>query len=533
VNQLLSLNVIGRTLVGAGVLVVSACTTLGPDFETSDADLLETWDEQAQSLSAGQAPENWWASFNDPVLDQLVKMAYEQNLPLQISGLRILEARAQLGVAIGQQYPQNQQVNGALTRIGVSDNTANFDSSFADDKYTQGDIGFDAAWELDFWGRFRRGVESASADLGASIADYDNALVALTAEVARTYVTLRTLEERLAIALDNTTTQRRSYQIARVRFENGAVSELDPSQALSLLKSTESTVPLLESQIRQVKHALSILLGMPPSDLSDILQGEGKIPQPVAEIDVGVPADLLRRRPDIRFAELQAATQSALIGVAKTDLYPRFALVGSIGLLNADTGSNDNSDLFDSDSIGYNFGPQASWNIFNYGRLKNQVRVQDARLEALLVNYQNAVLQAAQEVEDGISGYLGVREQEAFLADSVKAAQRSVDLALVQYREGAVDYQRVLDTQQTLLSVQDGYTNTRGDAINFLIATYKALGGGWEIRAGNTFVTQSRQDKMKERTDWGRLLDDDTLPEGLPEPPPTGTEQPLLNAPDW
>ena len=153
---------IGRALVGAGVLAVSACTTLGPDFETPDADLLETWDEQAQSLSAGQAPENWWASFNDPVLDQLVKMAYEQNLPLQISGLRILEARAQLGVAIGQQYPQNQQVNGALTRIGVSDNTANFDSSFADDKYTQGDIGFDAAWELDFWGRFRRGVESAS-----------------------------------------------------------------------------------------------------------------------------------------------------------------------------------------------------------------------------------------------------------------------------------------------------------------------------------------------------------------------------------
>ena len=528
-----SMNLITRALAAAGLLAVSACTTLGPDFETPDADLLETWDEQGQSLSAGQEPENWWASFNDPVLDQLIKMAYQQNLPLQISGLRILEARAQLGIAIGQQYPQDQQVNGALTRIGLSDNTANFDNSFADDKYTQGDIGFDAAWELDFWGRFRRGVESASADLNASIADYDNALVALTAEVARIYVALRTLEERLVIALDNSKTQRRSYQIARVRFENGAVSELDPSQALSLLKSTQSTVPLLESQIRQVKYALSILLGMPPNDLRDVLQGEGKIPQSAAEIDVGVPADLLRRRPDIRIAELQAAAQSARIGVARSDLYPRFALVGSIGLLNADTGSNSNSDLFKSDSIGYNFGPQASWNILNYGRLKNQVRVQDARLEALLVSYQNTVLQAAQEVEDGISGYLGSREQEAFLADSVKAADRSVRLALVQYREGAVDYQRVLDTQQTLLSVQDRYTNTRGDAIGFLIATYKALGGGWEIRAGNAFVSQDRQDKMKERTDWGRLLDDDILPEGLPEAPPTGTEQPLLNAPDW
>jgi NodT family efflux transporter outer membrane factor (OMF) lipoprotein len=527
------MNLVTRVLLAGGFLAVSACTTLGPDFETPEADLLETWDMQGQNLSAGQEPRQWWASFNDAVLDRLVETAYEQNLPLQISGLRILEARAQLGIAIGQQYPQSQQVNGALTRVGLSENSPNFNSSFADDKYTQADIGFDAAWELDFWGRFRRGVESASANLGASIADYDNALVALTAEVARVYVTLRTLEERLSIALDNSKTQRRSYQIARVRFENGAVSELDPSQALSLLKSTESTVPLLESQIRQAKHALSILLGMPPGDLQDILQGEGKIPQPPAEINVGVPADLLRRRPDIRLAELQAAAQSARIGVAKTDLYPRFALVGSIGLLNADTGSNDNSDLFDSDSIGYNFGPQASWNILNYGRLKNQVRVQDARLEELLVNYQNTVLQAAQEVEDGIAGYVGARDQEGYLADSVKAAERSVNLALVQYREGAVDYQRVLDTQQTLLATQDRYTTVRGDAINALVSTYKALGGGWEIRAGNSFVSQPRQDKMKERTDWGRLLDAETVPEDLPQPPPTGSEQPLFNPPDW
>jgi len=528
-----SLNLVTRVLLAGGFLAVSACTTLGPDFETPEADLLETWDMQGQNLSAGQEPEQWWASFNDPVLDRLVETAYEQNLPLQISGLRILEARAQLGIAIGQQYPQSQQVNGALTRVGLSENSPNFNPSLADDKYTQADIGFDAAWELDFWGRYRRGVESASANLGASIADYDNALVALTAEVARVYVTLRTLEERLAIALDNSKTQRRSYQIARVRFENGAVSELDPSQALSLLKSTESTVPLLESQIRQARHALSILLGMPPGDLQDILQGEGKIPQPPAEINVGVPADLLRRRPDIRLAELQAAAQSARIGIAKTDLYPRFALVGSIGLLNADTGSNDNSDLFDSDSIGYNFGPQASWNILNYGRLKNQVRVQDARLEELLVNYQNTVLQAAQEVEDGIAGYLGARDQEGYLADSVKAAERSVNLALVQYREGAVDYQRVLDTQQTLLATQDRYTTVRGDAINALVATYKALGGGWEIRAGNSFVSQPRQDKMKERTDWGRLLDAETVPEELPQPPPSASEQPLFNSPDW
>jgi len=229
---------------------------------------------------------------------------------------------------------------------------------------------------------------------------------------------------------------------------------------------------------------------------------------------------------------LQAASQSALIGVANTDLYPRFALLGSIGLVTSDTNQSDLNDMFDSDSVGYNFGPSASWNILNYGRLKNQVRVQDARLEGLLVNYQNTVLQAAREVEDGISSYLGGVDQRRYLGDSVKAAQRSVDLALVQYREGAVDYQRVLDTQQTLLRVQDTYTSVRGEVVASLIAIYKALGGGWEIRAGNAFVNEGRQETMKERTDWGKLLDE-TQPEELPVPPPTGNDQPLLNSPDW
>ena len=527
-------DLVARSLLGVACLAFSACTTLGPDFEAPEADLADTWAEQSAELSrAAPEPQNWWSVFNDPVLDELVEMAYRQNLPLQVAGLRIFEARAQLGIAIGQQYPQQQQVNGALTRVGLSKNSPNFNSAFTDDTFTQSNIGLDAAWELDFWGRFRRGVESAGANLGASIADYDNALVSLTAEVARVYVTLRTLEERLAIARDNSVTQRRSYRIADVRFQNGAVSELDPSQALSLLKSTESTVPLLESQIRQTRNALSILLGMPPNDLYEVLQGAGKIPEPPAQIDIGVPADLLRRRPDIRSAELQAATQSALIGVAKSDLYPRFALVGSIGLLNGDTGSNGNSDLFKSDSVGYNYGPSASWQILNYGRLKNRVRVQDARLEALLVNYQDTVLRAAQEVEDGLSAYTGAREQSGYLKESVKAAQRSVDLALVQYREGAVDYQRVLDTQQTLLRVQDRYTSVRGEVVGGLIATYKALGGGWEIRAGHAFVSPERQDRMKQRTDWGHLLDTESVPEELPVAPPTGKDQPLLNSPDW
>jgi NodT family efflux transporter outer membrane factor (OMF) lipoprotein len=521
-----------RIVLPASMTLLSACTTLGPDFRTPPADLEATWGEKTHALSTGKLAGDWWSVFNDPVLDRLVQLATEQNLPLQIAGLRIFEARAALGIAIGEQYPQNQQLNGGLTRVGLSENSPNFSKAFTDDRYAQAGFGLDAAWELDFWGRFRRGVESASASLGASIADYDNALVSLTAEVARTYVGLRVLEERLAIAKDNAVTQKRSYEIADVRYKNGVVSELDPSQALSLLKSTESTVPQLESRIRQSKHALSILLGMPPGNLQDVLQGTGTIPEAPEAVQVGVPADLLRRRPDIRRAELEAAAQSALIGVAKTDLYPRFALVGSIGVVSSDTNQSDLGDLFDADSIAYNFGPSASWKVLNYGRLKNRVRVQDARLEELIVNYQNTVLQAAREVEDGLSSYFGSRKQSEYLADSVKAAQRSVDLALLQYREGKVDYQRVLDTQQNMLRLQDSYTTVRGEAIDGLIAVYKALGGGWEIRVDKPFVPEDRQRQMSERTDWGHLLDAGA-PGELPAPPPTGTEQPVLNPPQW
>jgi NodT family efflux transporter outer membrane factor (OMF) lipoprotein len=519
------------------LLAISACTTLGPDFETPQAELDDSWVTEGATVSPQASNteeiEQWWSVFNDPVLDRLIEQGYLQNLPLQVSGLRIFEARAQLGIAVGQQYPQQQQAFGDLARIGLSENAPNFNKA-VDDSYNQATIGLEAAWELDFWGRFRRGVESADANLGASIADYDNALVSLTAEIATAYLTMRTVEERLAIARQNVETQQGSFRIADVRYRNGAVSELDPAQAKYLLRSTESTVPDLQGQLRQTRNAISILLGLTPGQLGSMLDGEeGLIPKPPETLNLGVPADLLRRRPDIRQAELQAAAQSALVGVAETDLYPRLALLGSVSLLTGDTGNNSLGDLFESDSLAYNYGPQASWAILNYGRIKNQVRVQDARLEELLVNYRNTVLQAAREVEDGIASFVGARDRTAFLKQAVAAAQRAVDLALIQYREGAVDYQRVLDTQRALLDLQDQHTSSRGDVVRSLVATYRALGGGWKIRAGNDFVPQDVQQRMGQRTDWGRLLDDRKASDELPAAPPTGRQQPLFNRPDW
>lgn len=517
-----------------GVLfAIGGCTTLGPDFSQPAADVGQEWLETSEPDLQSEAPNygDWWTVFNDPVLNALVETAYQQNLPLQISGLRIMQARAQLGVAIGDQYPQLQQAAGALTRVNVSENEPNF-NPIADDTFWTANVGFDAAWELDFWGRFRRGVESASADLASQVAAYDTSLVSLTAEVARVYIVLRTLEEQLEVARSNVETQRRGYQIADVKFRNGAVSELDPSQALTLLRDTQALIPSLESSIRQAMNALSTLLGMPPRDLSARL-GRGRIPDVPAEVAVGVPADLLRRRPDIRQAELQAASQSARIGFAQAELYPRFSLAGSIGYTTSDTNQSDLGDIFSGDSFGYSFGPSFSWSILNYGRIKNNVRVQDAQFEQLIATYQNTVLEAAREVEDGLAGFLGAKASAKYLGESVTSAERSVQLALIQYREGAVDYQRVLDTQQTLLQEQDQYTTRRGDIVLGLVSTYKALGGGWQIRAGKDFVPEARQEQMRERTDWGDLLPPPTLPDDLPEPPPTGTAQPLFNKPDW
>jgi outer membrane protein TolC len=240
---------------------------------------------------------------------------------------------------------------------------------------------------------------------------------------------------------------------------------------------------------------------MPPSDLQHLLGAGGKIPDVPGSAAVGIPADLLRRRPDVRAAEMAAAAQSAAIGISQADLYPSFALAGSVGV----AGSSF-SDLFDSGATTGFFTPFFRWNIFNYGRIKNNVRVQDARFEQAVTAYQNVALAAAKEVQDGLQGFLRTQEQVAHLQKAVSATSRATDLALVQYREGATDYTRVLNTQTSLLQQQDALTSARGQVVSNLVATYKALGGGWQLREGDNFVRPDTINIMEQRTDWGELL---------------------------
>ena len=526
-----------RLLFGVLVssLLLGGCTKLGPDFVKPEAQVRDEWLETGQKEIEPEPVDyrEWWALFNDPVVSELVETAYRQNLDLQTAGLRVLEARANLGIAVGSLYPQTQEATGAATRDRTSQIRPN--SRNADKEFGIYDLGLGVAWELDFWGRFRRGVESADASLYASIANYDDVLVILVSDVVARYIDARTAEEQIALAKRNVRIQRRSLEIAQVRFRNGVVTELDVQQAIALLRDTESSVPRFERDLREAENALSVLLGRPPGEVRKIMKGAGKIPAPPAEVAVGMPADLLRRRPDVRRAELAAAAQSARIGVARTDLFPRFTLLGSIGTQSSagtgrttDRGKGGLDSLFTENSLRYQVGPTFTWNLFNYGRLKNNVRVQDALFQQAVVDYQNAVLNAAEEVETFMTGFLRFQEQAKFLGGAVRAQQRAVDLALIQYRDGVVDYQRVLDTQRALVASQQDWTDSRGNIGRNLVGMYRALGGGWELREGKPFVPEHLQAAMAERTDWGKLLE----PEATAE---TRTQEEFgeWRAPDW
>lgn len=489
-------------------LFADGCTLIGPDYVEPPVPAASDWIETADPVLRRDEADlsDWWRVFADPVLDSLVETAYRQNKSLLVAGGRVLEAQARRGIAIGNLFPQSQEAFGAYTRANLSENRANQSNPALDDRFDDWQIGLGASWELDVWGRFRRGIEAADAGLLASVATYDDVLVSLIGEVAANYVQLRTFEERLSVATANVALQRRSYEIADGKFRHGLVTELDRAQALSLLRRTESNIPALEAAIRQTENTLCVLLGIPPRDLSEILGPDrGTIPTAPAEVAVGIPAQMLRRRPDVRRVERELAAQSAQIGIAKADLLPAFSLVGNISFA-----AEDFVDVWKGDSFEAFGGPTFRWAIFNYGRIRNNVRVQDARYQQQIAVYEDAVLRAQQEVEDAIAGFLGSRREAALLEQGVAASTRSVDLANLQYREGTVDYIRVLNAQQDLFLVQERYVNASGAVAFNLVALYRALGGGWELRLGNDFVPEEIKEQMRQRTNWGDLLSSET-----------------------
>jgi NodT family efflux transporter outer membrane factor (OMF) lipoprotein len=450
---------------------------VGPNYCQPPAPVAQEWIDANDKRVRSDADDlsKWWTVFNDPGLDALICCAYRQNLTLREAGCRVLEARAQLGITTGQIFPQSQTFTGSYSRNAASREVVS-GQGIVKPFFDQWNYGFNLNWELDFWGRFRRAIESDTANLNASVEGYDDVLVTLLGDVATNYVEMRTYEGRIEFALANVRLQRETLTITEARFRGGTTSELDVYQARSTLEQTEAQIPELEISLRQTINQLCILLGMPPEELQSRL-GPAPIPTTPPEVAIGIPADLLRRRPDVRRAERLAAAQCALIGVAQSDFYPAISINGTLGY-----SAERFPDLFRSSALNGNVGPSFQWNVLNYGRILNNVRFQDAKFQELVAAYQQTVLSANQEVENGLVTFLKAQRRTMLQTASVNDAEKAVTIVLAQYKAGAIDFTRVSQLEQTLVQQQDVLTQARGEIATGLIQVYKALGGGWQIR---------------------------------------------------
>jgi NodT family efflux transporter outer membrane factor (OMF) lipoprotein len=454
---------------------------VGPNYTPATQPIAEHWiDYQRPPEDQGQTQatelKQWWRVFNDPVLNSLISDAYKQNLSLRAAGERIEEGRALRGIAVGNLFPQNQNMAGSTSVNKVSGQTANAQQAEPDQWFSQTQVGFNMNWELDLWGHFRRSIEAADANLDASIANYDDVLVVLLADVSADYIQYRTYQERLNLARINVSIQEAAYQLASDNFRLGRSTERDPQMARQVLEQTRSAIPDLEAGLRRTSDALCVLLGITVQDLNKRLGDSGVIPKAQLSWSVGIPADLLRRRPDVRRAERQAAAESAGIGIAKSALYPKFYLNGSIGVQAEQVG-----DLFKNPSsmIG-TFGPAFQWDILNYGRIENSVKAQEARFREFVAQYQQTVLNANREVEDSLINYFMSQERYKSLSLSVDAAQRTVEITNDQYRNGAVDFTPVFIFEAALTSQQDAQALAQSDTALSLVDVYRSLGGGWD-----------------------------------------------------
>jgi NodT family efflux transporter outer membrane factor (OMF) lipoprotein len=473
---------------------------VGPNYCRPPAPVASEWIQAKDANVQDRHLQDWWAVFRDPTLDALIETAYDQNLSLRVAAARVLQARAQQAIAAGNLFPQTQQATGSYSRVNLSHNTFNNPSAFAavatgsgltappgalfGNFYSDWTAGFNLSWELDFWGRLRRAIESANATLDASVENYDDALVTLLADVATNYVQYRVAQLRIKIARANVKIQEDILALVEEQQKVGInrVTMLDVNQARTVLEQTRATIPALEITLGQANDLLCILLGVPPRDLGPELGPgpeieAGPMPTTPTWVAAGVPADLLRRRPDVRSAERQVAAQSALIGVAEADLYPTVFVNGTIGYE-----AFDLSKLFDSRSFFGTITPNFKWNILNYGRILNNVRREQARTQELIAAYQNTVLRAGQEVQTPLRGFLRSQEQAEDLTRSVKAATAALSIGRDQYKVGTIPFNTVFNLATAQVQQQDTLAVAQGNIALNLISTYRALGGGWELR---------------------------------------------------
>jgi multidrug efflux system outer membrane protein len=476
------------SLTLVGVLALPACT-VGPDYTRPVVSTPDQWYRaHVQGLAEGSVHvQTWWTVFQDPVLDELINDARESNKDLQAAYFRILEARAIRGIAAGDRYPQVD----ATAEAGTTEPSES--ATGLTDRVDTFSFGAGLSWEIDLFGRVRRSVEAATARYEASVEDYRDVLVTLLGEVALNYVDVRTLQARLFYAHSNIEAQRRSLEITQARFDAGLTSALDVAQAESNLGRSEAEVPALEARLDAALNRLEVLTARPPGVLHERLADVRPIPVPPKEVALGIPAEVLRQRPDVRRAERALAAQTARIGVATADLYPRLSLTGFFA---SDAG--DLEELATADSVTWGIGIPLRWSVFSGGRVRGQIQAERARADQAFKAYEQSVLLALEEVQTTLAAYAQERRRVEQLEKATEATQRAVDLVRTQYVSGITNFQNVLDTQRTLFQLQQELASSEGLQVQSLVALYRALGGGWDVEAADVAMPADLRDDADE-----------------------------------
>lgn len=451
-------------------IVLAGCASVGPDYIKPDLKAPQTWNSETKEGRPGVPRDtlaSWWTNLKDPVLVGLIETAIKNNKDLKKAASRIREARAARGVAESQMYPS---VDGSAL-YNVSRTEGNSETGTTRQLFA---AGLDAGWEIDLFGGVRRANEAARANYEASEEDYRMVHVTLAAEVALNYTDVRTMQDRLAIVEENLKLQTETYDLTTYRQKAGLVTQLDVDRAKTNMEDTRASIPTLKTRLAAAKNRLSALMGEYPGFADPTVAAPAGLPAVPVEIALGVPAETLRRRPDVRNAERQLAAQTARIGVATADLYPKLSLNGSIGI-----DATSFAGLFTANSRVLDIGPRFTWNIFNAGKVRSNIEIQNARQEQAYLEYENTIILALEEAENAITAYINEQKRMQSLNEALASATDSTSLALSQYKSGLIDFQAVLDSQRTLLSVRDNLATSKGAVVADLVRLYKALGGGW------------------------------------------------------
>jgi len=484
---------------------------VGPDYSRPPVKTIEKYQPTTQTEFTESLGENsnkiidpveWWESFNDPTLNALLKQAALQNLSLQQKALKIYELQAQLGISNAALLP-SVSLNAAFTN---NQNSSIQEAINDSGNLITRNVLLQMSWELDFWGKARRGIQSSLNSYLSGVAAFYSSDVSLTADVANTYINIRNNEALIAVAKTNLELQKESLRIANSRFKYGATSMLDLSQAQAQYEQTKARIPDLIASLKKTQNAMSILLGQPPDYYEKNYGNTKGSLKPPTELGVGMPIDLLRRRPDVLQAELTAVAQSNLIGVRKAELYPTFTLGGTFGYANSNYGNLTSPNLFswNNNSSGVSAGLYLP--LFYRGAIVDQIRVQDAIFQQSLLAYQNQVLSAQKEVEDSLITISTTKSSAEDYTRGVIAAKSAADLALERYKSGQSDYTTVITAQQSLLSLENSLVQTKSNELIGYVGAFKALGGGWTAQMTPPKLPETMVTEMNNRTDWGSVL---------------------------